>query len=66
MQLEQVTKLTLTYQERTLLEEVIHMLGEMESTDNIKDFVNFWLDDDDTNLNNLINNLTIILDRTED
>lgn len=65
MKLEQITKLKLTYQERTLLEEVIHMLGEMESTDDIKDFINSWLDDN-INLDDLITNLTIILDMTED
>lgn len=66
MKLEQITKLELTYQERTLLEEIIHMLGEMESNDDIKDFINSWLDDDDINLNILINSLTTILDITED
>ena len=65
MKLEQITKLELTYQERTLLEEVIRMLGEMNSTDDIRDFINSWLDDN-INLDDLISNLIIILDMTED
>lgn len=65
MKLEHTTRLKLTDKEQILLEEVIHMLGEMDSEDDIKDFVNSWLICG-IDLDTLITNLIIISDIAED
>lgn len=65
MKLEHTTRLKLTDKEQILLEEVIHMLGEMDSEDDIKDFVNSWLICG-IDLDTLITNLIIISDMVED